>query len=104
MTLYKDNRVDDGIMRHQANSMAWKSFDELHHSFGWSLVMFDSDLLVMDFNHFGIQKPHITFGLSLVMLDWDLLGMDFNHFGIQKPRIAFVLLLLFLIIYHLGCV
>ena len=28
-----DKRVDDGIMRHPAHSMAWKSFDELHPSF-----------------------------------------------------------------------
>ncbi|WMV45257.1 hypothetical protein MTR67_038642 [Solanum verrucosum] len=33
MTWNKDKRVDDGIMRHLADSMAWKSFDELHPSF-----------------------------------------------------------------------
>ncbi|XP_049381430.1 uncharacterized protein LOC125846002 [Solanum stenotomum] len=33
MTWHKDERVDDGIMRHPADSMAWKSFDELHPSF-----------------------------------------------------------------------
>ncbi|XP_019260528.1 PREDICTED: uncharacterized protein LOC109238508 [Nicotiana attenuata] len=33
MTWHKDKRVDDGIMRHPADSMAWKSFDELHPSF-----------------------------------------------------------------------
>ncbi|XP_015168116.1 uncharacterized protein [Solanum tuberosum] len=33
MTWHNDKRVDDGIMRHPADSMAWKSFDELHPSF-----------------------------------------------------------------------
>ncbi|XP_060170527.1 uncharacterized protein LOC132601465 [Lycium barbarum] len=33
MTWHKDKRVGDGIMRHPADSMAWKSFDELHPSF-----------------------------------------------------------------------
>ncbi|XP_015168561.1 uncharacterized protein [Solanum tuberosum] len=33
MTRHKDERTNDGIMRHSADSMAWKSFDELHPSF-----------------------------------------------------------------------
>ncbi|WMV46610.1 hypothetical protein MTR67_039995 [Solanum verrucosum] len=33
MTWHMDERVDDGIMRHPADSMAWKSFNELHPSF-----------------------------------------------------------------------
>ncbi|WMV07748.1 hypothetical protein MTR67_007374 [Solanum verrucosum] len=33
MTWHHGERVDDGIMRHPADSMAWKSFDELHPSF-----------------------------------------------------------------------
>jgi len=33
MRWHHDKRVDDGIMRHPADSMAWKSFDELHPSF-----------------------------------------------------------------------
>ncbi|KAK6796505.1 hypothetical protein RDI58_004206 [Solanum bulbocastanum] len=33
MTCHHDERVDDGIMRHPTDSMAWKSFDELHPSF-----------------------------------------------------------------------
>ncbi|XP_015167842.1 uncharacterized protein [Solanum tuberosum] len=33
MTWHKDERINDGIMRHPADSMAWKSFDELHPSF-----------------------------------------------------------------------
>ncbi|XP_060211321.1 uncharacterized protein LOC132638477 isoform X1 [Lycium barbarum] len=33
MTWHKDKRVDDGIMRHPSDSMAWKSFDKLHPSF-----------------------------------------------------------------------
>ncbi|KAK6793982.1 hypothetical protein RDI58_007435 [Solanum bulbocastanum] len=33
MTWHKDKRVGDGIMRHLTDSMAWKSFDELHPSF-----------------------------------------------------------------------
>ncbi|XP_015162550.1 uncharacterized protein [Solanum tuberosum] len=33
MTWHKDERVYDRIMSHPADSMAWKSFDELHPSF-----------------------------------------------------------------------
>nr|XP_033514427.1 uncharacterized protein LOC117279086 [Nicotiana tomentosiformis] len=33
MTWHHDKRVDDGIMRHPADSIAWKTFDELHQSF-----------------------------------------------------------------------
>ncbi|XP_070043487.1 uncharacterized protein [Nicotiana tomentosiformis] len=33
MTWHKDKRVDDGIMRHPVDLMAWKLFDELHPSF-----------------------------------------------------------------------
>nr|XP_009761715.1 PREDICTED: uncharacterized protein LOC104213864 isoform X2 [Nicotiana sylvestris] len=33
MTWHHDKKVDDGIMRHRADSMAWKKFEELHQSF-----------------------------------------------------------------------
>ncbi|XP_070032150.1 uncharacterized protein [Nicotiana tomentosiformis] len=33
MTWHHNERVDDGTMRHPADSMAWKSFDEFHSSF-----------------------------------------------------------------------
>ncbi|KAK6803381.1 hypothetical protein RDI58_001165 [Solanum bulbocastanum] len=33
MSWHHDKRVDDGIMRHPDDSMAWKFFDELHPSF-----------------------------------------------------------------------
>ncbi|XP_075097586.1 uncharacterized protein LOC107787862 [Nicotiana tabacum] len=33
MTWNHEKRVDDGMMRHSADSMAWKKFDELHQSF-----------------------------------------------------------------------
>ncbi|KAK6773982.1 hypothetical protein RDI58_029221 [Solanum bulbocastanum] len=33
MTWHKYERLDVGIMRHPADSMAWKSFDEIHPSF-----------------------------------------------------------------------
>ena len=33
MSWNHEKRVDDGILRHQADSMAWKKFDQLHPSF-----------------------------------------------------------------------
>ncbi|XP_057999327.1 uncharacterized protein LOC131178387 [Hevea brasiliensis] len=33
MRWHKDKRVDDGVMRHPADSMAWISFDKLHLNF-----------------------------------------------------------------------
>ncbi|XP_019189999.1 PREDICTED: uncharacterized protein LOC109184453 [Ipomoea nil] len=33
MRWHHDSRVDDGVMRHPADSMAWKYFDEIHKDF-----------------------------------------------------------------------
>nr|GLL16866.1 uncharacterized protein LOC109184453 [Ipomoea trifida] len=33
MRWHHDSRVDDGVMRHPADSMAWKHFDEIHKEF-----------------------------------------------------------------------
>nr|XP_009792400.1 PREDICTED: uncharacterized protein LOC104239463 [Nicotiana sylvestris] len=76
MTCHHDKRVNDGIMRHPADSMAWKKFDELHQSF-------------------ADEPRNVRLGLASVV---------FNHLEVLELRIAFVLLYLFLIIYHLGYV
>ena len=33
MTWHYDKRVDDGLLRHPADSKIWKNFDEMHESF-----------------------------------------------------------------------
>ena len=33
MRWHHDSRVDDGVMRHPADAMAWKSFDKIHKDF-----------------------------------------------------------------------
>ena len=33
MSWHHEKRVNDGVMRHPADSMAWRSFDELHKDF-----------------------------------------------------------------------
>ena len=70
-----EGRVDDGVMRHPADSKAWKHFDETHPDFK--------------------SEPR---NLRLC-----LAGDGSNHFLPLKPHIAFGLYSLFLSICHLGC-
>ena len=49
-------RVDDGIMRHAADSMAWKFFDELHPSFAAEPRNVRLVLASDGFQPFGMSK------------------------------------------------
>ncbi|WMV54979.1 hypothetical protein MTR67_048364 [Solanum verrucosum] len=51
-----DKRVDDGIMRHPADSMAWKKFDELHPSFAAEPRNVRLGLASDGFQPFGMSK------------------------------------------------
>ncbi|KAM3378884.1 hypothetical protein P3S68_011297 [Capsicum galapagoense] len=75
ITWNKDRRVDDGIMRHPDDSMAWNSLDEHYPLF--------------------IVKPHN------IRLGFDSDG--FQPFRNSKTTHKIWLVVL-LIIYHLGCV
>ncbi|XP_058009346.1 uncharacterized protein LOC131183171 [Hevea brasiliensis] len=62
MRWHKDKRVDDGVMRHPADSMAWISFDKLHPNFASDSRNVRLGLVSDGFQPFAIQKCHIVFG------------------------------------------
>jgi len=62
MRWHHDKRKKDGTMRHPADSLARKSFDELHQGLLLTLVMLDLTLLVMVFQPLQILELHIAIG------------------------------------------
>lgn len=61
MIWHNDKRVDNGIMRHPADSMKWKSLDELHPSFAAEPRNIRLGLDNDGFSHSKIQKHHMAF-------------------------------------------
>ena len=53
MTWHHDKRVDDRLLRHPANSKAWKTFDEIHESFSLETHNVRLGLATDGFNPFG---------------------------------------------------
>ena len=53
MTSHKNKRVDDGVLRHPADSLAWKTFDEKHSSFASDPRNVRFGLASYGFNPFG---------------------------------------------------
>ena len=53
MRWYINKRVDDGIMRHLANSKEWKEFDLKHHGFALEPCNVRLGLATNGFNLFG---------------------------------------------------
>lgn len=53
MTWHKNKRVDDGVLRRPADSLAWKTFDEKHSSFASDPRNVRFRLASNGFNPFG---------------------------------------------------
>jgi len=53
MRWHKDERVDDGVLRHHADSLAWKSFDEKYPNFASVTRSVRLGLTSYGFNPFG---------------------------------------------------
>ncbi|XP_009601698.1 uncharacterized protein [Nicotiana tomentosiformis] len=68
MTWHHDKRVDDGIMRHPADSIAWKIFDELHQSFAAEPRNVRLELASDGFQPFRNSKIPYVFGLWYLFL------------------------------------
>ncbi|WMV59447.1 hypothetical protein MTR67_052832 [Solanum verrucosum] len=66
MRWHKDNRVDDGVLRHPADSLAWKSFDEKHPNFASDPRSVRLGLASDGFNPFGSMSN--SYSMWLVIL------------------------------------
>ncbi|KAH0747692.1 hypothetical protein KY285_009349 [Solanum tuberosum] len=67
MRWHRDERVDDGIMRHPADSVAWKILDELHPSFATELRNVRLGLASDGFQPFKSAKtPHNIWPVVLI--------------------------------------
>ncbi|XP_049378105.1 uncharacterized protein LOC125842859 [Solanum stenotomum] len=66
MSWHHDKRVDDGIMRHPADSMEWKKFDELHPSFAVEPRNVRLGLASDGFQPFGMSRT--PYNIWLVVL------------------------------------
>ncbi|XP_060181912.1 uncharacterized protein LOC132611513 isoform X1 [Lycium barbarum] len=64
---HHDKRVDDGIMRHPADSMVWKNFDELHPSFAAEPRNVRLGLASDGFQPFGMSRtPYSIWPVVLI--------------------------------------
>ena len=67
MQWHKDGRVDDGTMRHPADSKAWKHFDKEHTKFAKEARNVRLGLASDGFNPFGIMSvSHTTWPVILI--------------------------------------
>ncbi|XP_075645463.1 uncharacterized protein LOC142616510 [Castanea sativa] len=67
MTWHHDKRVDDGLLRHPADSKAWKIFDEIHESFSFEKRNVRLGLASDGFNPYGnMSTTHSTWPIVLV--------------------------------------
>ncbi|KAH0664550.1 hypothetical protein KY284_029481 [Solanum tuberosum] len=85
MSWQHDKRVDDGIMRHPADSMAWKKFDELHPSFAAEPRNVRLGLASDGFQPFGMSKtPYSIWPVGSTPDKLDSNDMEDAHFYILK--------------------
>ena len=70
MTWHHDKRVDDRLLRHPANSKAWKTFDEIHESFSLETHNVRLGLATDGFNPFG--------NMSLSYSIWPIVLVPYN--------------------------
>jgi hypothetical protein len=67
MRWHKEKCVDDGVLRHPVNSIAWKTFDEKHRSFALDPHNVRLGLASDGFNLFGTMSiAHSTWPVVLV--------------------------------------
>ena len=67
MRWHKEKCVDDGVLRHPVNSIAWKTFDEKHMSFALDPRNVRLGLASDGFNPFGTMSiAHSTWPVVLV--------------------------------------
>ena len=71
MRWHVDNRVEDGILRHPADSKAWKNFDEDNPLFSSDPRNVRLGLASDGFNPFGLQRSdHSTWPIVLSVYNY----------------------------------
>ncbi|XP_030936487.1 uncharacterized protein LOC115961691 [Quercus lobata] len=95
MRWYMDKRVDDGIMRHLADSEEWKEFDMQHPDFALKPRNVRLGLATDGFNHFGNMNNNYSM--------WPVILISYNlpHWLVMKEP-YFMLSLLILGSHQLG--
>ena len=67
MRWHKEKRIDDGVLRHPADSIAWKTFDEKHAQFASDCRNIRLGLASDGFNPFGnMSISHSTWPVVLI--------------------------------------
>ncbi|XP_050255283.1 uncharacterized protein LOC126701217 [Quercus robur] len=67
MRWHKEGRVDDGVLRHPADSMAWKQLDEVHSWFALDSRNVRLGLASDGFNPYGVMSSsHSTWPVMLI--------------------------------------
>lgn len=70
MRWHANERIDDAILRHPADSMAWKSFDEQHPEFSLDVRNVRLGLSADGFNPFKTRSiSHCTCPIALMVLN-----------------------------------
>ena len=70
MKWHADERIDDGVLRHPADSLAWKTFDERNPSFASDCRNVRLALATDGFNPFGnMSIAHSTWPIVLMILN-----------------------------------
>ncbi|XP_019264215.1 PREDICTED: uncharacterized protein LOC109241851 [Nicotiana attenuata] len=75
MRWHKEERVDDGILRHPSDAMAWKSFDEKHPSFSAELRNVRLGLASDGFQPYGNMSSNHTIR-PVVLVPYNLPSWD----------------------------
>lgn len=72
MRWHKEERVDDGVLRHPADSMAWKAFDERYPDFSNDPRNVRLGLASDGFQPYGnMSANHSIWPVVLVLTIWN---------------------------------
>lgn len=75
MRWHAEERIDDGVFRHPADSLAWKDFDKRHSSFSGDIRNVKLGLASDGFNPFrSMNIAHST---------WLIILVPYKHIGEQ---------------------
>ncbi|XP_019237188.1 PREDICTED: uncharacterized protein LOC109217404 [Nicotiana attenuata] len=89
MRWHKEERVDDGILRHPSDAMAWKSFDEKHPSFSAELRNVRLGLACDGFQPYGNMSSNNSIWLVVLvpynLPSWDCMKSEYFMMTLLIP-------------------
>lgn len=89
MKWHKEERIDDGVLRHPSNSLAWKSFDEQHPTFSAELRNVRLGLASDGFQPYGnMSTSHSIWPVVLVSYNfppWDCMKNSYFMMTLLIP-------------------